>query len=407
MATTQTDRAPSRRLSSRAGGVQFIGLVLVLCFGILTIWTSNRWAVSGLEVGVFAVTILAALRWGFLATPWPVDWLQIPFGLAVLWGLTQLVTGRSIYRFETWSATLAWLTLLAAYSTGLQLFSNASLRRRFRIFAIGFGALIALWAILQLFSAEGKIFWYYRTPESDLPMGPFLSYDHFSAFMELLLPIALWEARMDRRRALLYGCAAALMYASVIAGTSRAGSVIVNLEVGAVLIPGLTGAVGKQGIWRFAARIGALIFMFSAVVGWNELLKRFQAKDSLAGRREAWQAGIAMIHQRPWFGFGLGTWTTVYPGFAAFDTGAFMNAAHSDWLQWAGDAGIPFGILMLIIAIRALRLGLRAPWGLGIVFVFFHSLVDFALQLPAIFLWLTIVLAALSSGARASATGEP
>ncbi|MGI8742560.1 MAG: O-antigen ligase family protein [Bryobacteraceae bacterium] len=384
--------------------MQFVGLLLVLCFGVLTIWTPNRWAVSGLETGVFAITIVAAWRSGFRAVPWPLDWLQILFAITVIWGLAQLIAHDSVYRFETWSAVLGWLALFFAYSTGLQVFANATLRRRFRVFAIVFGALIALWAILQLFSAEGKILWFYSTPESDRPMGPFLSADHFSAFMELLLPIALWEALIDRRRALLYGCAAALMYASVIAGTSRAGSVIVNLELGAVLIPGLTRDRNRRGIGGMALQIGSLILMFSAVVGWNELLKRFQAKDPFTGRREAWEAGIAMIHQRPWFGFGLGTWTAVYPSYAVFDPGVLMNAAHSDWLQWIGDGGIPFGILMSMVAIRALWLGIKAPWGLGVVFVFIHSLVDFPLQIPPIFVWLTIVLAALAAGARRTAS---
>jgi len=408
MATTKTGRTTSRQLTEPQAGENalFIGVLLVLCFGILTIWTLDRWATSGLEIGILALASIAALRAGFLSAPWALDWLQIPFALAVIWGLAQLATGHSVYRFETWSAVLGWLVVLFAYSTGLQVFANSSLRRRFRIFAIAFGAFIALWAILQLFSSGGKTLWLYGTQETDKPMGPFLSYDHYSAFMELLLPIALWEALMDRRRAVLYGCAAALMYASVIAGASRTGSVLVNLELGAVLIPGLTRGATKRGVGAIALQVSALILMFTAVVGWNELLVRLQAKDPLAGRREAWATGIAMIHQRPWFGFGLGTWTAVYPGFATFDIGKIMNAAHSDWLQWIGDGGLPFGILLLIVTLRSLWLGIKAPWGLGVTFVFLHSLVDFPLQLPPIFVWLVIVLAGLTAGARNMAPGR-
>src|ERR1700738_3915220 len=67
--------------------------------------------------------------------------------------------------------------------------------------------------------------------------------DHFSAFMELLLP--------NRRKAAgaVIQFAAALMYASVIAGKSRVGSVIVNLEIGAVPFGILLLWLAIRGLW--------------------------------------------------------------------------------------------------------------------------------------------------------------
>lgn len=401
MGPIKTSRTPHHPLNTGWGETfEFYGLLLLLSFGILTIWTRDRWATSALEVGVFTLAASAAFRAGFLAASWPVNWFQLPLGIAVLWGMAQLLAGRSVYRFETWVAVLGWLALFLANSVAFQLFDNPVLRGRFRTFAVSFAACIALWAILQLVSSDGKILWYFRTQESDNPTGPFLSYDLFAAFIELLLPIALWQALADRRRALFYGAAAALMYAAVIASASRAGSVLVNLELGVVLIPALTRAASRAGVRRIALRIGLFVLIATAVVGWNEVLKRFQAKDPLAGRREAWQTGLVMVREHPWFGFGLGTWTTVYPHYAFFDIGAFMNAAHSDWLQWAGDGGVPFAIVLLAVSLRALRLAATAPWAWGIVFVFLHSLVDFPLQKPAVFLWLVVLLAALEAGQR-------
>jgi O-antigen ligase len=377
----------------------FAGLMLVLLFSVLTVWTHDRWAISSTQVAVFLLALVAAFRSTILGSGWPKNWLQFPLFATVIWGLVQLETNRSVYRYETWSAVLDWITVAFAFVIGVQVFENESLIRGFRLLAIYFGALLALVAILQLFSAEGKVFWIY-SPVQGTPMGPFANRDHYSAYIELLLPFALWEALVDRRRAILFGCLAAIMYASVIAGASRAGSVLVNLELGAVLIPALTrgGRIGSRGAGRVILRIALLVLIFSAIVGWDVLLKRFEERDPFAGRREAWISGVAMIRDRPWMGCGLGTWTTAYPAYAIIDIGAFLNAAHSDWVQWAGEGGIPFAVLMLIVAARALQLGIRAPWGLGVTFVFLHCLVDFPLQKPPIFLWVIVVLAALEAG---------
>lgn len=416
----------------------FAGLLLVLAFSVLTIWTLDRWAVTGTQIGIFALAMVAAFRSTILGCGWPRSWVQLPLWTAVIWGLAQLAANRPVYRFATWSAVLGWLTLGFAFAIARQVFEDLALARLFRLFAIYFGAIIALWAIIQLFSAEGKILWIYSALESNQPMGPFLNRDYYSAFIELLLPICLWEALIDRRRAVLYGALAAIMYASVIAGASRAGSIAVNLELAAVLIPvlsrrrkkdvrpggtqarmpvlhGKSMSCGQCGAGfpvsgrdrldgrnrgRATLRIALLVLTFSAIVGWDVLLKRFETKDPFAGRLEDWEAGLAMIHDRPLVGFGLGTWTTAYPGYAVFDPGAVVNAAHSDWLQWAGEGGIPFAIFMLIVAARALQLGLASPWGLGAVFVFLHCLVDFPLQKPPIFLWLIVVVAGLEAERR-------
>ena len=316
--------------------------------------------------------IIGVFRYAFLGISWPRNWLQLLLIIAPVWGLVQLGTNRTVYRFETWNEVLNWIVLAAAFPIACQMFATESIRNKLRIFAIYFGGFLALWAILQLFSSEGQILWYYKPRFSDQPMGPFLNRDHYSAFIELLLPMALWEALQDRRRAVLFGGLAALMYASVIAGASRAGSVLVNLEVGAIVLLALVRTAQRESVVaRQFLKIALLIVTFSAIVGWDVLLQRFQQKDPFLGRREFWQSGIAMIHDHPWVGFGLGTWTTAYQGYAVFDDQAFVNAAHSDWLQWAGEGGIPFALLMLILAGRALQLGIRMPWAWGLLLSFY------------------------------------
>jgi O-antigen ligase len=54
-----------------------------------------------------------------------------------------------------------------------------------------------------------------------------------------------------------------------------------------------------------------------------------------------------MAREKPWTGFGLGIWPTVYPANALYDDGTFVNEAHNDWLQWAVEGGVPLVAAML------------------------------------------------------------
>ena len=87
-----------------------------------------------------------------------------------------------------------------------------------------------------------------------------------------------------------------------------------------------------------------------------------------------------MVRDRPLTGFGLGTWSEVYPGFARFDDGLFANQAHNDWAQWAAEGGIPFFLLMVGVVAGAVRPAFRSLWGLGLLAVFVHCFVDYPMQ---------------------------
>jgi O-antigen ligase len=132
------------------------------------------------------------------------------------------------------------------------------------------------------------------------------------------------------------------------------------------------------------------------VVGGAVLWKRFQQNDPLRHRREIMASTLQMIRQRPWTGFGLGTYATVYPEFASFDAGLAVDHAHNDWAEWTAEGGVPLLLLMLSIAAASFRPAMRSGWGLGIYVVFLHSLVDFPLQIPAIAALLFTFLAALT-----------
>ncbi|MGQ9635640.1 MAG: O-antigen ligase family protein [Bryobacteraceae bacterium] len=360
-------------------------LTVLLMVGILTVWAPGRWPVHLWAAGIFLLASVWAGRMLWQPQRARSGVLLIPLAGAVLWGLLQLVFGWTVYRFETWNALLNWALYLAVFWLALQVFTPPELRHTFRRALLYFGFVLSVLSVLQYFTAPGKVFWLF--PVEYANVGPFLNRDHYSTFVELVLPLALFEALGERRKTLSRALMVGALLASVIAGASRAGSILVTLEILVMLFLGLSPRWESRGALRRALGWTALFgVIFAAVVGWEVLWSRFQQPDPFAGRREMLQSSLAMVRERPWTGFGLGTWPTVYPAYAVTDFGlnVFANHAHNDWAEWAAEGGVPFLLLLLSIAIWSFRQALRFPWGVGVVAAFCHSAVDFPMQRPAL-----------------------
>ncbi|MCC6420269.1 MAG: hypothetical protein IT429_18705, partial [Gemmataceae bacterium] len=105
-------------------------------------------------------------------------------------------------------------------------------------------------------------------------------------------------------------------------------------------------------------------------------------------------------------GVGLGAWPSVYPRYATFDDGLFSNQAHSDWLQWAAEGGVPFAVLLAAFAACLLLPAVRSIWGLGLFAVFGNCLIDYPLQKPAVAAVFFTLAGALWAGRASRARGK-
>lgn len=376
-------------------------LVILVCFSILTLPAEGRWAVSLVQAGVFG-----------LAGVWGVHMVVRPFRLAgsillipltgtVFWGLGQLWLNRTEYRFETWTAVLAWMTYLLVFLLALQVCQVAGVRSNFRYALLYFGFALSIVATLQYFTSEGAAFWVFPNQLKIHFMGPFVNYDHYATFVELLLPIALYKAITDRRKVVPYSAIAGAMFASVIAGASRTGSILVTVEAGILLLPVVLAGRTRLGS---LARVTAFAAVFTSVVGFEALWNRFEQLGTNAPYLDRWQMvepTLDMIQERPWTGFGLNTWPTVYPAYELVDWGVFVNHAHNEWAEWAADGGAPFFLMLLAVFLWATKHSGRVPWGLGIVAALVHCFVDFPMQrVAAVFFALLGAMAAASQSWR-------
>jgi len=172
--------------------------------------------------------------------------------------------------------------------------------------------------------------------------------------------------------------------------------------------------------WSRVALVALIGLAITAGVIWigaTQIVEHFgQVVDAMlhseapdVGRAQIWRETMKMIADRPALGAGLGSYPTIYPGYAENETLSGLRYSHNDYLQILADAGIIGGILALwfIGAIasaiyRAVRsrdplyAGVSLGAGAGIVAVLVQSLSDTDLQIPSNAL-LFLILAAVVS----------
>jgi hypothetical protein len=375
-------------------------LSVLVCFAILTDAAGERLCLGIFQAGVFCL----AIAWGIAKIIGKFQWaghaLMIPLGAAAAWGLVQILTNHTEYRFETWNAVLGWGTNFLLFCLSVQIFGFSEIRRTFRKSWVVFGLVLSVVAVLQWFTSEGKIFWIFPT-QYDTALGPFVNRDHYAAFAALILPMALYEAFSDRRKTTAYTVIAGAIFASVIAGASRAGAILVTVEMIVLSLPFLLRSISEhRSLLAAGGRIFICAAVFTAVVGWEVVWDRFKEPDPYQFRREMLYSSLDMIRDRPLTGFGLDTWPIVYPAYALVDQGVFVNHAHNDWAEWASDGGIPFAAMLFLIFAWSVRYSFRFPWGAGVVAVMLHSLVDFPMQKPCLEALVFVLLGAMAASGR-------
>jgi O-antigen ligase len=350
-------------------------LAAILIFGILTMWAPARWALSAFQVALFGMAMVTLFRRRLRLHP-----IALLLALAPLWGIFQIVTHRTVYEWKTWDAVLNWATCVAAFSLACEL-GSAQRERFLRIMLMFAVALSVVASFTLLTSPPGHVFWAFDVGTNLPTLGPFVYRNQYAAFVEGVLPLAIVGALLDRSRRVMYTLMAAVLFASVVAGGSRTGSILCLAEI--LITPAIAFAqkrINGRTLGRVLAGSLATVVILTAVVGWELIWNRLQEPNPYSFRAEVARSTLQMIRDRPLEGFGLGTWSDAYPAYARFDDGDFVNQAHNDWLQWAAEGGVPFFLLLFAIAIWTVRPAIRSLWGVGMIAVFVHCAVDYPMQ---------------------------
>jgi O-Antigen ligase len=387
-----TEKPASGNWLGTTDGLLLMSFLPALGVATLTLWISAYWPVAFFEIAIFLTAGIALIlgRVPPRGTHFPL----FALGFVVLWGCIQLITGLTVNRFATERAILQWMTWAAVYYIGVTTLKDDSLGKRLRTGIVWFGFAVSVEAILQAYLSPGKVYGLFPSGYHGFVMGPIVYHTHFAAFMETILPVALALALGEARESYPYLGVSAVLLTAVVVSASRAGLMICFAESLFVLLllhlrKGNAGRRVRVAALTLAGATGLL----TLIVGFETASARFSSEPLTAGRVQFAVSSLHMIAVHPWVGWGLGCWPAVYPAFATFDPGVIVNQAHSDWLQWTAEGGLPVGLAMLCLALWGIRPAIRSIWGVGVLAVLIHAIFDYPLSRPAVGAWPILILA--------------
>jgi O-antigen ligase len=389
------------------------GLCFLLAFAVLAFGAVESWATAVLELGscfVFALTIiLLALRGDTRqendSMLFPMAAWAAVIGIQVLFHLTS-------YWYASYCAFLKFTAYAALFVAASRLFRTDKARTQFAFFVSVFGGAVAVFAILQDFTAHGALYWL-RIPESPSHIfGPYVNRNHYAGLMEMLAPFAFalaWHRRSFRRDLLLF--MGALMTASIFLSGSRGGMLAFVSEVAFLFVVTRRQSSGRRRPLIFA--LGLCVPILVLWMGSSEMFSGLAPEgviQATVDRAAIYRDTLRMLPGHWLLGWGAGTFSDVFPQFRSFHSELLVNETHNDYLQVLVELGIIGFVAMLTFVVMLYR---RALHNLGrgsidhnrsiqlaaltgCTGLLIHGLWDFNLQIPANAAWF-FVLAALAS----------
>ena len=407
---TQPEPAPAAEASQPrlTNNALLMGATAVLLLGPLAFGAVEPWSIFALEAcAMLLLALWASRQWINRELNVSDHVLYRPMAAFFALVLVQWLVGTTAYRLVTYSHLL----LYAAYGM-LAFVVTQTLRRssQFELLAMlfmGYGAVVAAFAVLQGLAPNGKLYWVWALEQGGAIYGPYVNHNHYAGLMEMLTPFPLVLAATrftDGNRKIAVAGIAALMAASIFLSGSRGG---MAAFVAQIVVLGVLLVRKRERSWKQPLMLGAFLAMVIVLLVWmggNELTRRLtsihsEAREEISGgvRLAIDRDCLRMFVKRPFLGWGLGTFSIVYPEFRSFYTTLFVNQAHNDYLQLlveTGLAGFSIAVWFLVLVFRQAA-GKLKNWTenasgaltvaalLGCVGILVHSFLDFNLQIPA------------------------
>lgn len=382
-------------------------LLAMLCAAVLLAWIPERWPASVLEAGSFTLALAWVVKLAVSGERPRSSPLLLPVAFIAMWGMLQIALGWTATMSETVRATLGWSANLAILFIAVQTFDNPYRRDQFLRALLWFGIGLSVLAILQSFTSNGRVFWVFRVSDPTFVMGPFVYHNHYAAFIEALLPLALIAALEERRMRLWFAFGAATMIASVIVSASRSGFILVLLETVAVvgLVQWRHRRAGRRMLPALAIILAATAVL-TVMAGWDALAIRLMEQHAYFDRLQMLRSSLDMFRDHAWAGVGLGNWPIVFPSYARYDDGLFANQAHNDWAQAAAEGGVAVLLAFAALFVWTVRAAAGNVWAVGLVVIFVHAFFDYPFHKPQIAGIVFAMLGAATAATTARSNGE-
>ncbi|MBI2956125.1 MAG: O-antigen ligase family protein [Acidobacteria bacterium] len=414
--------------------------LLVLVFATLTLGATPTWARMATQLAVLALLALwlvAEVLRGELNLRLPA--LFYPLLAIFLFACLQAFAPLSVYppatRQEVWQ-----LVAVGGFFLLLHHHLAPAMRlERFTTALLVFAFALAVFAILQKLSFNGKFYWFWEPPMQGNPFGPFINRNHYAAWVLMLVPLAwvqLARRRQGREQRLFWGLVVLTLGISILFSLSRAGSLLFVLSFPLYWFLN-RGQARARGRWpALGLAVVLLAGLGTLALDTGGLLERWESVLGLLGQPEEvqdyrltmWRDSWRMFLDYPWLGSGLETFGVLSDSYRSVYTDRQWLQAHNDYLQWLAETGLVGAVLaawflatLLRTAAQKMRLAeesqtrQRVVGALaGCLLVLLHSLVDFPLRIPAnalLFAALWAVITAPVTGtlhnAQQREAGEP
>ncbi len=379
----------------------------VLLLAPLAFGATEPWAIFALQVSSAGLL----LAWGFRQwrnreihfTPHPLYPPMLAF-LALV--LVQYLAGFTAYRHATYSSLLLFLCYGILVVLVTQVLRRSSQLDALAWILCGYGAAVSGFALLQGISSNEKLYWIWKLQQGGQLYGPYVNHNHYAGLMEMLtpFPLVLAISRFPRRNhRLSVAGVAALMAGTIFLSGSRGGMIAFAIQ--AVVLMMLVRP--HQSLRQRPVILAVFLVCVVGLLFWlggSELTRRMvsietETRQELSGgvRLTLDRDCLHMWLRRPFLGWGLGTFSVVYPQFRSSYSNFFVSDAHNDYLQFlveTGLAGAAIGLWFLVVTFQrawakldnwteTANGALTVAALLGCVGILVHSVLDFNLQIPA------------------------
>ena len=168
------------------------GICSLLFFGVLSFGGVETWSVSILEAGAVLLFLAWAGR-GVLAGELNIQAssLYAPAFLFVAVVAGQLGFGITAYRYATLISSLQYLAYGILLFLTVQSVTNERSAKVVLWALTAFGFALAVFAITQDLTSNGKIYWLRTLHNGGSIFGPYVNHDHYAGLMEMLAPIPI------------------------------------------------------------------------------------------------------------------------------------------------------------------------------------------------------------------------
>jgi O-antigen ligase len=391
-----------RRRGRKSGILQWVlvlGLCALLIFAVLAFGAVEEWSTFAFEAGAVVLFLIwAGKQFVSRQVKLSKNPLYPPALFFFVLLLAQVGLRASAYGYVTKYEVLQYVSYGIVLLIAAECVREEDAREKFALTLIVFGALYAFFALAQELTSDGKFFWVYTPRFHGSIYGSYVNHDHYAGLMEMLVPfplvVSMGHLLTGGKRALVAFCAV-LMASTIFLSGSRGGMLSFGLQI--VVFAALT-LVQRKNLRVALGMVAVCVSILALLV--------FLGKGQVLGRLgdlgpdirlNITKDCLRMFSHRPVWGWGLGTFPTVYPSYRSFYTNLFVNEAHNDYAQLLVETGLLGFGLMLWFLVRLYRYGLPTSrrwefkWDgvvslaalLGCTGILLHSFVDFNLQIPA------------------------